>query len=511
MTNKLNQQSKRQLWLPLGILFQFVITTHAYAQAPASNNKTIAPIVQIAKQYGAAIEDTQSLAFEFRATENRFGHYSKPWEITQRKLAGKFWNEGTGFYCRDTISRRTTSQLRETAYINNMLFRAVDDQPTSTTKTASQQYLRESCRYTPSLLLRHIVNSLSENHFEKNKISIKDNGNFYIVSGSIAEEDFTVHFNENSLIKIEWTRHHEMFGDQTISMKYANPKTVGSLTYPSSIVESSYGQTLFELRITSASRPESQPSPIKPPNDYQLRNEEATKELVEVDKFSERVTFLHMTHTDSRTAVVEFNDFLMVIDAPISSRNGQLILNKIQELKFGKPVKLFAFGHHHPHYLGGVRAFVAAEATVLTTKAVKPYLDQLVSFPHTKSPDQLQRIPKQLVVQEFEDQITISDGDYEVNIFDIGLKSHHTVDYLLFYFPEEKMVFQGDGVNLRAGSPPSRRTRSVYDAIKRLNLEVADCIQGWPTQNFGVKTKVEFSELESYIEEFDQAKSETQK
>jgi glyoxylase-like metal-dependent hydrolase (beta-lactamase superfamily II) len=239
------------------------------------------------------------------------------------------------------------------------------------------------------------------------------------------------------------------------------------------------------------------------PADYALKIDDGPKaEEVVHTRFSDNIHLLELRHTDDRVLVVEFKDFLVVAEAPVNTKNGELIIQKTKEIAPGKPVRYFLFGHHHPHYIGGLRAFVHAGATILALPQNEEYIRQLVSFNHTLRPDVLQQERKDLKLETFNVEKTISDGDLEMRIMHIGKLSDHTEDYLIYYFPKSKLLFEDDlaWIN-REGElkPAGSRQKGLYDAIINLKIPVEQIIQSWPVQDYGVKTLFSFQELEQSV------------
>jgi hypothetical protein len=161
------------------------------------------------------------------------------------------------------------------------------------------------------------------------------------------------------------------------------------------------------------------------------------------------------------------------------------------------------FGHYHPHYLGGIRPFVHKGAIIICSDINIEYVKYIVNAPHTLKPDSLQKEPRPLQVEHIKDSLTISDGNFEMKIYFIGEKSKHTKDYLIYYFPVEKLLFQDDlvwiakeGEIKKAGE----RQAGLYNAIIELNLEIETIIQSWPVADYGVKTIIPFKDLESSMQ-----------
>jgi glyoxylase-like metal-dependent hydrolase (beta-lactamase superfamily II) len=201
--------------------------------------------------------------------------------------------------------------------------------------------------------------------------------------------------------------------------------------------------------------------------------------------------------------VVEFKDFLLVAEAPLSSKNGALIIGEAKKIAPGKPVKYFTFGHHHPHYLGGMRSFIHEGSIVLSIKEDEPYLKYLANAPRTLNPDSLQLDPKPIHLEEIQDSMTITDQKFEMKIYAIGKKSGHTNDYLVYYFPQEKLLFEGDLVWIGKKSEPKKAGASqsgLYNAIKDMGLNVETIVQSWVTSPEDYKTTIPFADLEQTVQ-----------
>ena len=129
-------------------------------------------------------------------------------------------------------------------------------------------------------------------------------------------------------------------------------------------------------------------------------------------------------------------------------------------------------------------------------------MDYIVNAPRTINPDLLQIEPKKIKTLELKDKLKITDGNYEMEIYYIGKKSEHTVDYQVYYFPKEKLLFQDDLVWINKNGQTEKagtRQEGLYKAIKDLNIDVKTIVQSWPVSDYGVKTLIPFEELEKTI------------
>ncbi|MFY0539710.1 hypothetical protein [Nannocystis pusilla] len=97
---------------------------------------------------------------------------------------------------------------------------------------------------------------------------------------------------------------------------------------------------------------------------------------------------------DSRAAFAVFDDFVVVLDAPLRSAAGEDLLAAVRAHAPDKEIRYAVFGHHHPHYSGGLRPLIHAGATIVTTAGNVPLIEDLARRPHALAPDALAREPR---------------------------------------------------------------------------------------------------------------------
>jgi glyoxylase-like metal-dependent hydrolase (beta-lactamase superfamily II) len=210
-----------------------------------------------------------------------------------------------------------------------------------------------------------------------------------------------------------------------------------------------------------------------------------------------------LKHTDDKAMVVEFKDFLLIAEAPGSTTNGELILREAKKIAPSKPVRYFVAGHHHADYMGGLRAFVSEGSQIICNNANREYIKYIANAPHTLNPDELQLHPKPLVLDTLVgNSKVITDGKLEMKIYWIGIKSQHTSDFMMYYFPAEKMLFEDDLTWIRKDGYQVKanvRQAALYNAIKELKLDVKTIIQSSPANSPNVLSVIPFEELEKTL------------
>ncbi|MGH7731565.1 MAG: hypothetical protein ACRENJ_10000, partial [Candidatus Eiseniibacteriota bacterium] len=130
--------------------------------------------------------------------------------------------------------------------------------------------------------------------------------------------------------------------------------------------------------------------------------------------------------------------------------------------------------HHHEDHAGGVRAYLAEGATLVTTAGNRAYFERIASARRTIAPDDLSAKPRRPVFEMVSKRRTFSDGERTVDLVDVG-PSPHANEILVAYLPQERLVFQADLFGIGWGTPiPAANTTSVHFAkrLQELGLQV---------------------------------------
>ncbi len=442
---------------------------------------------------------TQYFTFSYQETLNELQHSFEPWQQTNYTATGNIWNNANNFLKLDTLVniKNNNTYFSKTQFNKtDLLFLDYGDKDLfPVTQNMFLEQIFKSARYSPITLLNYFVQQKIPLDNETNKV--------FAVYKTIINKNIVklyIRKSTNLLDKVTTLNDDELFGDVLSSFTYSNYSTIDKLSYPQTIqIEKINGTLKDEVKISTATLINTVPHLLDKPTNYTLKENPVPTPEIKVDKYSDHIHFIELKHTDDRSMVVEFSNFLLVAEAPLNSKNGELIIKEAQKIAPNKPIKYFVFGHYHPHYLGGIRSFIHKGATILCVKNDEEYIKYLANAPHTLNPDSLQFQPKPLQTKEIKDSLLISDNSYEMKIYFIGKKSEHTNDYLIYYFPSEKLLFEDDlvwiakeGEIKKAGA----RQAGLYNAIKELGLNITTIIQSWPVADYGVKTIIPFESLE---------------
>jgi hypothetical protein len=206
-----------------------------------------------------------------------------------------------------------------------------------------------------------------------------------------------------------------------------------------------------------------------------------------------------MEDLDTRSMVVEFSDKVAVIEAAVGSANGERIVDAVKRQWPSKPIRYFFFSHYHPHYAGGLRAFVADGATVVTTPGNEAFVRQAAQWPFRLRPDRLAKTPRPLQLQTFKKRFELVDSMNRLIAIDIGARSDHTDEFVVFWFPNQRLVFETEQgwVTVDGNVRASRRAEKFLSTLAEEGVTPDRLVQSWPMR--GNRAEVARAELDSLV------------
>jgi glyoxylase-like metal-dependent hydrolase (beta-lactamase superfamily II) len=290
------------------------------------------------------------------------------------------------------------------------------------------------------------------------------------IAFTAAGRTFTGSLNEQNLLdRVETRLPNPILGDMPVEVTFSDYRDVAGLKFPMHIVQRQGGHPTLDLVVnnvqpnSAAARQVAAPPP----------RTGAAPDKVGSEKIGDGLWFL--TGGAPLSLLVEFKDYLVIIEAPQNDEHTEGVLAEVKRLVPSKPVRYVVNTHLHFDHSGGLRGFVAEGITVLTHEKNKGYLERILRNSFTLAPDHLARANRRPAIETVGDKRVITDGTRSLELY--HLKGNlHELTLLMAYLPKERLLIQADAFHPRPGAAPlpapSPFTTNLVDNVDRLKLNV---------------------------------------
>jgi len=180
------------------------------------------------------------------------------------------------------------------------------------------------------------------------------------------------------------------------------------------------------------------------------------------------------------SAVVEFDDHLMLIEAPQSEARTLAVIAAARNLRPGKPLTQLVSSHFHSDHTGGLRAAVSEGLTVITHDGNAAFYADAIKRPHTLAPDALARSPKPLTIETVGEEREFADKTMTVELYHIA-GNPHADTLLMAYFPKSRVLVEADAFSPGAATQPYAANLLENIARRRLKVDRVAPLHGGVT------------------------------
>jgi glyoxylase-like metal-dependent hydrolase (beta-lactamase superfamily II) len=173
------------------------------------------------------------------------------------------------------------------------------------------------------------------------------------------------------------------------------------------------------------------------------------------------------------SVIVEFKDYIMMLEGPQSIARGQAYIDATKKLIPNKPIRYVMNTHPHSDHTGGLPALVADGAIVITQKNNVEFLEKSLNTPRTlldPMTDPLAKTPRKAKVEAVEEKKVYSDGTRTVEMYHIP-GAPHSNGLIIAYIPKEKVLFQGDFSLPNPGEQANDHIKALVPVLVKLNLD----------------------------------------
>jgi hypothetical protein len=265
---------------------------------------------------------------------------------------------------------------------------------------------------------------------------------------------------------VETSFPNPVLGDMRVETAYSDYKDFNGVKFPAHILEKQGGFPTLDLVVTSA-QANVEGAALKTPAaaiSATIPPERATPE-----KIGDGIWLIHAGHN---SALIEFRDFLAVVDAPLNEAHSIAVIDAVRKLSPDKPIRYVINTHHHFDHSGGLRTYVAEGATVITHEGNKAFFEWAWKQPRTLEPDRLSERPTAPVFITYKTKYVLTDGNRSVEVH-LTIGDMHDEFLSFAYMPKEKLLIEVDDFSDRYTTPLSVVLwNNLLGNLQRLDLGV---------------------------------------
>ncbi len=277
----------------------------------------------------------------------------------------------------------------------------------------------------------------------------------------------------NLVSKYETLGDNAVLGDVLTEIVFSDYRAVGAVKVPFRVVNRTAGEVTQELQYAEVQANTDPDGPLfESPRDAVAGTPTGPPTSVSMKKLAEGVYLVEGSSHHSLCVV--FSDHVVLVEAPLGDERSRAVIAAIREIAPGKPIKYVVPTHFHYDHTPGLREFMAAGATIVTTPGNKAFLERLAVMPRTVRPDALARAPRPPVIETFSKRRVFTDGTLSLELYDIG-PNPHVAEAVIAYVPGAKIAFQSDLITLPVDGPlppVSPAWQDFVAKVKVLGLQV---------------------------------------
>lgn len=158
-----------------------------------------------------------------------------------------------------------------------------------------------------------------------------------------------------------------------------------------------------------------------------------------VSEIAKDIFLIEKIGGDRNVVFVNMDNYVVVIEAPLSSDTSKDVIKRIKETIPGKQIKYVFTTHFHSDHTGGLRQYAFEDATLLMAENTTAYINDLMV---AKQQDDFANSGKQPVIQTFNKKLELKDKNHHIVFYEVP--NSHADGMALAYFPKEKIIYQGD-------------------------------------------------------------------
>jgi glyoxylase-like metal-dependent hydrolase (beta-lactamase superfamily II) len=297
------------------------------------------------------------------------------------------------------------------------------------------------------------------------------------------------YINDQRLIeRVETWVNHDMLGDMHVEVTYSDYQDLNGLKVPGRIVQNRGGFTFFETTVTNAwPTPSNLAELLTPPAALGRaggpapggapgggRGGAPAAPVAAPEASTKLADGVYKINGAYNALAVEFDKYIMVIEAGQNVARGQAIVAEVKRLFPAKPIRYAVNTHPHSDHAGGLAPLVAVGATLVTTDNNTAFFTRTFSAPRTLVGDELAKTRRKPKVEGIGKKRVFADANHSVELYhiiDANIERVHSDGILVAFLPKEKILFQADFTLPQGGAKPNPFVQSLAEELGRLKLD----------------------------------------
>jgi hypothetical protein len=149
---------------------------------------------------------------------------------------------------------------------------------------------------------------------------------------------------------------------------------------------------------------------------------------------------VHLVPGRWNSTIVVQPDGIVIIEAADSSERSLAVMDAAMKIAPDKPIKAVVATGHMPHYVGGIREYVARGIPIYAVTDTAAMIRRIAAAPHRTQPDALTRRPRDPIVRIVTAPTMIGTGATRIELVPV-LQHFHRLGVIL---PEYAMLYASD-------------------------------------------------------------------
>ncbi|MBD93789.1 MAG: hypothetical protein CL482_05980 [Acidobacteria bacterium] len=291
---------------------------------------------------------------------------------------------------------------------------------------------------------------------------------------------FTLHVSGDTGLpsKVTSSSYHPNLGDVTIETLFDGYQEMGGLggfqarlTLPRNYTTNLDRFTISRYSTTADTNADV--GDLSAPPDVRAVPPPMATVTVDVEEVTDGVW--RLAGQSHHSALLEFEDFLVLVEAPQSEARTLAVIESARELRPDKSLRYVINTHHHFDHSAGIRAAVSEGLTIVTHRTNRSFYEDMVARRHSIVQDALTRNAQPLTLEAVssEEPFEITDGTRTLQIVTV-VDDLHSDGMLMAYLPRERILFEVDAFSPSAAASPFAETllRNIEDRGLRVETIV---------------------------------------